>query len=156
MDIILEYSGFLLTVALIVIGYLVGGHLERKHYQSIRAREKAMRRLLVISSRHPPARGYDQRLVMGSVVVSVDYFKSFTASLRQIFGGRMGSYESLLDRARREAVLRMKEDAQQSGHSVIFNVKLDTASIGKGQKNSVTTVEVFAYGTALRIPGREA
>ena len=69
MDIILEYSGFLLTVGLIVIGYLVGGHLERKHYQSIRAREKAMRRLLVISSRHPPSRGYDQRLVMGSVVV---------------------------------------------------------------------------------------
>lgn len=155
MDIIWDYFGFILTVVLIVVGYLVGGHLERKHYKSIIKREKALRKLLVIASRHPPTRGYDQRLVMGSVVVSVDYFKSFTASLRQIFGGRMGSYESLLDRARREAVLRMKEDARQTGHSVVFNVKLETASISKGQPNSITTVEVLAYGTALRIPNRE-
>ena len=35
---------------------------------------------------------------MGNVVVSVDYFKRFVAHLRMIFGGRVHTYESLLDR----------------------------------------------------------
>ena len=151
-DILLGYFQFILVVVLVVVGYLTGGHLERQHYRSIIRREKALRRLLVIASRHPPLHGYDQRLVVGSLVMSSDYFKSFAASLRQIFGGRMDCYESLLDRVRLEAILRMKEAAQESGHSVIFNVKLETASISKGQPNSITTVEVLAYGTALRIP----
>ena len=44
-------------------------------------------------------------------MVSVDYFKRFLAGLRMIFGGRVSSYESLLDRARREALLRMRLQA---------------------------------------------
>jgi uncharacterized protein YbjQ (UPF0145 family) len=47
--------------------------------------------------------------VSGSVVVSVDYFKRFLAGLRTLVGGRVTSYETLLDRARREAILRCKE-----------------------------------------------
>ncbi|MFT6733724.1 MAG: hypothetical protein ACJAS9_001914 [Polaribacter sp.] len=39
----------------------------------------------------------------------MDYFKRFLAGLRNIFGGRVVTYESLVDRARREAILRMKE-----------------------------------------------
>ena len=89
-------------------------------------------------------------MVTGSVVVSVDYFKRFFAALRRLTGGRLTSYESLLDRARREAVLRMKDQARRRGAQLVFNVKLETASISKGQRDSVGSVEVLAYGTALR------
>ena len=61
-------------------------------------------------------------LVTGSVVISVDYFKRFVSFLRDIFGGRVGAYESLIDRARREAILRMKENAK--GADIILNLKL--------------------------------
>jgi uncharacterized protein YbjQ (UPF0145 family) len=64
-------------------------------------------------------------------------------------GGRVTTYESLLERARREAILRMKVDASQKGLNMIVNVKLDTASITKGSKNQVGAVEVYAYGTGL-------
>ena len=60
------------------------------------------------------------------------------------------SYESLLDRGRREAVLRMKDQARRAGAGSVFNVKLETVSIFKGRENSVGSVEVLAYGTALR------
>ena len=65
------------------------------------------------------------------------------------------SYESIhrmnvdLDRARREAILRMKEHTKSQGSSMIFNVKIETASISKGRKDTIGSIEVFAYGTAL-------
>jgi uncharacterized protein YbjQ (UPF0145 family) len=88
-------------------------------------------------------------LVRGSVVISVDYFKRFLARLRMIFGGRIHTYESLLDRARREAILRMQEQARELGASMIFNMRFETSSISKGRKDAVGTVEVLAYGTAV-------
>ena len=45
------------------------------------------------------------------------------------FGGRVTSYESLLDRARRESLLRMKQQASSMGAVMVFNVKYETASI---------------------------
>jgi uncharacterized protein YbjQ (UPF0145 family) len=87
--------------------------------------------------------------VIGSTVVSVDYFKRFLAALRNLFGGRVISYESLLDRARRESLLRMKEQAEELGASMVFNIKYETASISKGRGNTIGSIEVLAYGTAL-------
>jgi uncharacterized protein YbjQ (UPF0145 family) len=85
-------------------------------------------------------------------VISVDYFKRFLAALRNLFGGRVTSYESLLDRARRESLLRMKEQAAALGAAMVFNVKYETASISKGRGNSIGSIEVLAYGTALIDP----
>jgi hypothetical protein len=64
---------------MIVVGYMCGRLSERRHYQSIRRRERQLgARVLVFSNRFPPSVGNDQRaaLVSGSVVVSEDYFKS--------------------------------------------------------------------------------
>ena len=79
------------------------------------------------------------------MVVASDYFKSFVASLVNIFGGRVRTFEPLLDRGRREALLRVKEQASEIGASHVFNVKYETSRIGGG----ITTIEVMAYGTAL-------
>ena len=93
-----------------------------------------MNALPAIASRYPPSEPhYDQALVTGSTVISVDYFKRFLAALRNLFGGRVTAYESLLDRARRESLLRMKEQAAALGASMVFNVKYETASISKGR-----------------------
>jgi len=108
--------------------------------------------VLVFTNRLPPRAGEDRdaALVTGSVVVSEDYFKRVLSSLQSIFGGRLKSYESLLDRARREAVLRMKEQAQRRGARMIINVKFQTLAISGRQPNSVGAVELLAYGTALK------
>ena len=60
----------------------------------------------------------------------------------------MTAYETLIDRARREAILRMKEDCPQA--SQIINVRIETASISQNaSKGTIGSVEVLAYGTAL-------
>lgn len=139
-------------LVLLFLGYVFGRTAETRHYRSIREREKALRgKVMLIQTRFPPSGlgAHDSELVMGSVVISVDYFKRFLAGLRNLFGGRVKSYESLLDRARREAVLRMQASADALGADKVINVKMETASIYKGRRNAIGSVEVLAYGTAL-------
>ncbi len=141
-------------VFLIVLGYLVGSARERAHYRSILARERILRDLPIISTRRVPedfpglGPAPETRMVEGSAVISLDYFKRFLAQLKMLFGGRVTAYESLIDRARREALLRMRGEARAIGASVIVNVRMETASISKGGRGAIGTIEVLAYGTA--------
>lgn len=144
----------LVFILLLALGFGVGAMLEKRHYASIRQREKKFADLPAVATKLlDPATAHataDSRLVMGNVVVSVDYFKRFVAGLRNLVGGRVKSYETLIDRARREAVLRMKAEARALGANLVFNVKFETASISKGAgRQSIGSVEVLAYGTAL-------
>ena len=141
----------IIFIILLAFGYGFGRYAESKHYKSIIKREKQLNNIPAIASKIPPFRRQDlkSQLVAGNVVISVDFFKRFIAGLRNIFGGRITSYETLLDRARREAILRMKEEAKNLNAEFIFNIKLETASIYKGRGNAIGSVEVLAYGTAL-------
>ena len=138
-------------VALILIGYIFGTISERRHFKSIISREHEYKDLLTFSERLPPPdiNQVNSQLVGGNVVISIDRFKQVVAAIRSLVGGRVTTYESLLERARREAVLRMKEAAIAKGAKMVINVKLETASITKGAKQQVSCVEVYAYGTAL-------
>ncbi len=138
-------------LTLLILGYLFGQYFERRHYKSILRREKETLRLPLLTMKTTPGglSSCDAALVTGSVVVSVDYFKRFLAGLRALVGGRIKSYESLLDRARREAILRMKEQAIEQGAIVVTNVRIETASISKGKRKAIGSIEVLAYGTAI-------
>lgn len=147
------YLDIIIFVALMATGYFAGTYNERRHYRSIRERETAFLYLPAVTMKHVD---FDQEkvlsaeMVSGNVVISVDYFKRILAGLRKIFGGQLRSYETLIDRARREAVLRMKESAPCA--SIIVNVRVDTAPIGnKAGGKGIGCVEVFAYGTALTL-----
>ena len=95
----------IIFLVLLLLGYCFGQFNEKRHYRSIIRREQESQSVTVIASRHPPLGAcYKQQLLIGSVVVASDYFKSFVASLVNIFGGRVRSYEPLLDRGRREAL----------------------------------------------------
>ncbi|HTF86006.1 MAG TPA: YbjQ family protein [Cellvibrio sp.] len=140
-----------IALVLLTVGFFSGRYLEKKHYTSIIARETSPDQVMVFAERLPPPvlPAPVTQLVSGSVVISSDYFKRFIAGLRMLIGGRLNTYESLLDRARREAILRMREEAKALGATQIFNVKLETMSIGGRNPNSVSCLEVLAYGTAI-------
>ena len=142
---------FIIFLTLLALGYGFGRYAEVSHFKSIQKRERTLRHIPAIATKipDPTLRPRQTQLVTGNVVISVDYFKRFIASLRNLIGGRVTSYESLLDRARREAILRMKEEAQAIGAKLVFNIKLETASISQGQRGAIGSVEVLAYGTAF-------
>lgn len=140
-------------LVLLILGYTFGQLAERRHYRSIIKREAETLTMPVLTLKAVPKQltSCHTQLVSGSVVVSIDFFKKFVAGLRGLLGGRLKSYESLLDRARREAILRMKESAIAHGGKVVINVRIETASINKnsGRRQGVGSVEVVAYGTAI-------
>jgi uncharacterized protein YbjQ (UPF0145 family) len=79
----------------------------------------------------------------------VDAFKKFASGIHSFFGARLSAYESLVDRARREALLRMREKAHAAGATMIFGVRLETSPINDGDPRRSTGVEIMAYGTAI-------
>jgi uncharacterized protein YbjQ (UPF0145 family) len=148
-----QYIYLIAVFGPLALGYVAGTFVERRHYRSIVRREAEFINLPAITmktSGYPEEQIQNADMVYGSAVISIDYFKRFLAGLRNIFGGTIKSYETLIDRARREALLRMKEMAGDA--DVIVNVRVETATIGRtAGKKGVGCVEVLAYGTALTL-----
>ncbi|MEL6603822.1 MAG: heavy metal-binding domain-containing protein [Cyanobacteria bacterium J06614_10] len=143
----------LVFLILLGVGFFVGKHFEQKHYASIKAREKATLHVPIVNfgAKQKLPHAHETELFVGSVVVANDYFKTIAAGLRNLVGGRMVVYESLVDRGRREALLRMKEEAIEWGASQVINVRFETSSIGgQTRGNGLSAVEIMAYGTAIR------
>ena len=140
----------IIFLVLITVGYIAGHTIEKRHYRSIISREKELNHLPVVTKRFPPKEiAYEQQLVTGSVVISSDYFKTFVAGLRNLFGGNVSVFESLLDRARRESLLRLKAEAQKLNAEMVFCLRYETSQIS-GKRNP--SIEVLVYGTALIRP----
>ena len=151
MEAFVQLGVFLMLLA---TGFIFGRRAEVNHYSSILAREDQLRGIVVSTEKIPAPEymGYQSGMVSGSVVISVDYFKVVAAGLRSLLGGRIRSYESLLDRARREAILRMQAQANTAGAEIIVNTKFETSRISGSAGKGIGSVEVLAYGTALSPP----
>lgn len=160
MDTFITLIQYGLPIVLLIVAYLVGSHIERKHFDSIRERETLLRNIPVVSFDTAPNdwQVTSSGLVTGSVVISLDYFKRVIAGLRGLIGGRVKTYEPLLERARREALLRMTEAAQAAGYDAVFNVRLETSRLANARGNGKGTagVEMLAFGTAVKRQSRFA
>ena len=84
-------------------------------------------------------------IVFGEVVTGVNFIKDIAASLRDIFGGRSGSYESELVTARQEALEEMKTRAQSLGANAVIGVKVDYETLGQSGMLMVTCTGTAVY-----------
>jgi uncharacterized protein YbjQ (UPF0145 family) len=149
---------FGLPLGILIFAYLVGNYLEKQHFRRIQIREAALDGFPVTTFQTMPGEWQVERaeMVSGNVVISLDYFKRVIAGLRSIIGGRVKTYEPLLDRARREALLRMTESAKGKGYNAVINVRLETSRLANatGKGNGTAGVEMLAFGTAVKVAGR--
>jgi len=145
--------GFLFFLVLIAIGFFIGSRNERQHFARLEEAEAKFADITVSDIKTIPANWNASQpvLVTGSVVVATDYFKTFSASLRTLFGGRIVGLERLVERGRREATVRMLEQARHVSANVVWNVRIQTACVGMNEKQNASGIEVVAYGTALRV-----
>lgn len=148
-----EFIQLGIFVVLLAVGFAVGRWREYRHLQSLDRRERALAGLPALNLRTVPNPEQIRQatLVTGEAVIATDYFKTFAAWLRGILGGEIGAYNTLLTRARREALLRMLEQARQMGATEVWNVRFETSNIlgGPGTRNAAVSVEMLAYGTAV-------
>ena len=149
----MDLLSLVITPAMLFGAWLSGALLERRHLKRLLLLESGSRDILAITVETLPAsweiEGCD--LVVGNVVISQDYFKRFAASVKGIFGGHIGVFEPLLERARREALVRMKAEAAARGHDTVINVRIETSTLANARRNGKGTagVEIMAFGTAV-------
>lgn len=144
-----------LPLSIFIGGALWGRLNEKSHLEDLARREENYKNFPIQNWRKIPE-GYQVTqavLVTGAVVISEDVWKRFLARLKSLVGGNIKSYETLMDRARREACLRMLEDAKVRGADAVMNVRYDSADIGSmsDQRSSPLGVEVLVFGTALNL-----
>lgn len=130
---------------LFLIGWGFGRHTERKHFKALAEQEQRLAYIGIDTNRFKTSDATGQ-LVNSNVVLSHDYFKYVIASIQNFLGGRLTSYESIVERARREAVVRLKLEAEKIGATHIMGLRLSTTELGM----QGGMVEVFAYGTAVK------
>ena len=143
---------FGLPILFLMLGVLVGGTTERLHLKQLARRERALEHIRVCNLKrvHDPQSAQQATLVMGQVVIATDYFKSFVTSLRNLVGGEMKAAQTLMIRARREALLRLLDEAQQMGATEVWNVRFGSSTIAQATGNrGAMQVEMLAWGTAI-------
>lgn len=135
-------------VVLFVVGWFFGSRHERQHLARLAIAEKELAHIIVSTERfYQPILVADSQgeLVMGSVVIAQDYFKMVIARVLSLFGKNLTTYETLLARARREALVRMRSQAQAKGYNHVYGLRFEVSNIN--QLGSM--VEAIAYGTAV-------
>ena len=86
-------------------------------------------------------------IVTGETIIGANLFRDFFASIRDIVGGRSGSYEEVLRQAKDTALREMQDQAALLGANAVVGVDLDYETVG----NSGSMLMVTASGTAVRI-----
>lgn len=150
-DLIIQLSIFLFLIGL---GFFFGTATERRHLKSLDRREKANGDFLILQNplfpKIPPS-DLPPMLIVAEAVIATDYLKSFLSVLRKVFGGELRSYQTLLTRARREALQRIVDQARQRGFDSICNLRYQAADVGGNTAaNRVATVAILASATAFR------
>ncbi|WAM34277.1 heavy metal-binding domain-containing protein [Caldicellulosiruptor morganii] len=84
-------------------------------------------------------------IVSSEVIVGINLVKDFIASITDLFGGRSGTYENELIRAREEALQELQNRAALLGANAVVGIDIDYEVLGA--KGSMLMVSVT--GTAV-------
>ncbi|MDP4183556.1 MAG: heavy metal-binding domain-containing protein [Bacteroidota bacterium] len=84
-------------------------------------------------------------VVAGETIIGANIFKDILAGIRDIVGGRSGSYERVLKEARETAIREMTQRAFELGANAVIGVDLDYETLGQGGSMLMVT----ATGTAI-------
>jgi len=141
-----------IQILLLPFALAIGGLAERRHFRRLDSDEARLRHVKVSNLKRiaSPRTVEHSELVIGHVVIATDYWKSFVTRLRNIVGGELKSAETLMLRARREALVRLTEEAARRGAHEVWNVRFEFSNVGMMRgNNGAIQVEILAYGTAV-------
>ena len=86
-------------------------------------------------------------VVTGETIIGANFVKDFFASIRDVIGGRSGSYEKVLREAKDTAMREMEERAARIGANAVIGIDIDYETMG--QNGSM--IMVTCSGTAVRL-----
>lgn len=86
-------------------------------------------------------------IVSGETIIGANAIRDFMAGLRDFFGGRSGTYEEVLRKAKNTALQEMANEAERMGANAVVGIDLDYETVG----SSSSMLMVTCSGTAVRI-----
>lgn len=86
-------------------------------------------------------------IVTAEAIIGANIFKDLFAGIRDIVGGRSGTYERVIEEARGNALQELQGKAQQMGANAVVGIDLDFETVGSGG----SMLMVVATGTAVKI-----
>lgn len=86
-------------------------------------------------------------LVTAQTIIGANFFKDILGGLRDVFGGRSGTYEKVLEEAKNYALVEIKQKAQSMGADAIVGVDLDYETIGANGSMLMVSIS----GTAVKL-----
>jgi uncharacterized protein YbjQ (UPF0145 family) len=149
---LLVWVFILIPLVAAAVAFVVGPIIERRHLADLDEREAAVAGIPTHDLPHPVGAHDRVRpvLVTGSVVMGVDAWRTFVLALVNLVGGDAPQVDRVMQRARREALVRLKEEAQAVGAVEVVNLRMDTSTISSRQGNSGKgTGEILCHATAL-------
>lgn len=84
-------------------------------------------------------------VIAGEAILGANIFKDLFAGIRDLVGGRSGTYERELQRAREIALKELQERAQELGANAVVGVDIDYEVLGSGASMLMVSVS----GTAV-------
>ncbi len=150
------------ALLILVCGFGIGRYIERQHLNDLDRREKETSDVTVTQVKSFPG-GCDSsitpRTLYGEVVIGSDYLKRFLMYVKNILGGELTSYQTMITRARREALLRIVEEAKENGYNAVGNVRMYTTYLGGSaastEGNDMKIAEIIVVGTAYHTSEEE-
>lgn len=86
-------------------------------------------------------------IVTGETIIGANFVRDFFAGIRDIIGGRSGSYEKVLREAKDTAIDEMAQEAERLGANAVIGVSIDYETVG----NNGSMLMVTCSGTAVGI-----
>ena len=101
-------------------------------------------------------KGYEITKYLGIVTAEVVYgtnvLRDFFAGIRDVIGGRTGSYEKVFEKGQQEAIKKLEKRAQKLAAHGVIGVKVDTGTMNLDEKGVLFLIT--ATGTAVQLESR--
>jgi uncharacterized protein YbjQ (UPF0145 family) len=87
-------------------------------------------------------------IVAADAMMGTNLFRDMLAKVRDVVGGRVGSYEKVFAEAKKEALDDLAAKAKELGADAVVGIDLDYEILGAEDK---TMLHVSANGTAVKL-----
>lgn len=91
-------------------------------------------------------------IVTAEVVYGTNVLRDFFAGIRDVVGGRTGSYERVFEKGQQDAIAELKQRAARLGADAVIGIEVDTGTINVDQKGALLLIT--AIGTAVKLGRR--
>ena len=88
-------------------------------------------------------------IVTAEVVYGTNALRDFFAGIRDMIGGRTGSYEKVFQKGHQDALNELERNAKKQGANAVIGISIDTGTINVDEKG--TLLLITATGTAVKV-----